>query len=245
MSILWQSCRTMSKVIAIHQPNFFPWLGYFDKIARSDLFIFLDDVQYQKTGGTWSNRVKLLLSGEPHWATAPIERKFHGVRNVNEIYFKESDPWRVKLLRSLELNYRRHPFFVETMHVIEPLILEPRSNLAEFNSNAIISIAKQFGIQKERFLWSSKLQKTGRSNALLTALTLAVGGQVYMCGGGADGYQDEQVFVDSGLVLKQQSFVHPVYPQQGNSTFQPGLSIIDPLMNIGIQGTRTLLGVAA
>src|ERR1041385_6733376 len=68
------------KLVAIHQPNFFPWLGYFNKIARADIFIVLDNVQFSKTGGTWSNRVRLLLEGWPMWATLPVERSFHGVR---------------------------------------------------------------------------------------------------------------------------------------------------------------------
>lgn len=244
MLSLWQSCPKMSKTIAIHQPNFFPWLGYFDKIARSDVFIVLDDVQYQKTGGTWSNRVKLLNAGETKWVTAPIDRNFHGVRNINQICFKSNDPWRGKFIRSLEQNYRRHPFFDETMQLIEPLILNPEPNLSVFNSEALTSIAKQLSIPVERFQWSSRLQKNGHSNEMLAGLTLAVGGDAYMCGGGADGYQEEQVFAAAGLELKHQSFVHPVYMQQGSQTFQPGLSIIDPLMNIGILGTRALLGVA-
>ncbi len=64
-------------VIAIHQPNFFPWLGYFDKIARCETFILLDHVQIQKTGGTWSNRVKLLWAGKARWGTAPVKHMFH------------------------------------------------------------------------------------------------------------------------------------------------------------------------
>ena len=78
---------SMIKVVAIHQPNFFPWLGYFDKIRRSDIFILLDDVQFSKTGGVWSNRVKVLINGEGRWLTAPVERNFHGTRNVNQMFF--------------------------------------------------------------------------------------------------------------------------------------------------------------
>ena len=77
----------MNRVVAIHQPNFFPWLGYFDKIARSDVFIFLDDVQFPKTGGVWSNRVKILIGGEARWSTAPIDRSFTGTRKICEMHF--------------------------------------------------------------------------------------------------------------------------------------------------------------
>src|SRR5256885_16256985 len=81
-------------LVAIHQPNFFPWLAYFDKIARADIFVFLDDVQYEKTGGTWSNRVRLLISGQAAWATMPIRRDYHGVRAANDMAIHNPQAWR-------------------------------------------------------------------------------------------------------------------------------------------------------
>jgi len=67
------------RVVAIHQPNFLPWLGYFDKLARADTFVLLDSVQFPKRNGTWMNRVKLLVGGEPGWITVPIVRAYHGL----------------------------------------------------------------------------------------------------------------------------------------------------------------------
>ena len=69
------------KVVAIHQPNFFPWLGYFNKIARADVFILHDNVQFPKTGGTWMNRVRILVNGGPSWLTMPVRRNHHGVQD--------------------------------------------------------------------------------------------------------------------------------------------------------------------
>jgi hypothetical protein len=85
----------MNKIVAIHQPNFFPWLGYFSKIARSDTFIFLDDVQFTKRkSGSWSNRVQLLIGDRSLWATAAIDRKYQGLREIREMRFRENDIWR-------------------------------------------------------------------------------------------------------------------------------------------------------
>jgi len=92
--------------VAIHQPNFFPWLGYFDKIIRSNVFVFLDEVQFPKKGGSWSNRVKMLIAGEAKWVTASIERNYSGLRNINEMNF-QADNWRVKMLKSLRTNYNK------------------------------------------------------------------------------------------------------------------------------------------
>jgi hypothetical protein len=82
------------RLVAIHQPNFFPWLGYFDKLARADVFILLDDAQYPKTGGTWSNRVQLLINEKPAWVTVPVVRSYHGVRQIREMRIDEQRPWR-------------------------------------------------------------------------------------------------------------------------------------------------------
>src|SRR5690349_22313551 len=104
------SGREARKLVAIHQPNFFPWLGYFNKIARADIFIVLDNVQFSKTGGTWSNRVRFLLQGQPTWATVPVERSFHGVRLVCEMRVANG-PWWARLLRAFRGAYRRAPYF--------------------------------------------------------------------------------------------------------------------------------------
>ena len=78
----------MSKIFSCHQPNFFPWLGFFNKIYESDIFVLLDDVQFQKrSSGTWSNRVMLNIGGVPKWFTAPINRQFKGLKNISEIFF--------------------------------------------------------------------------------------------------------------------------------------------------------------
>ena len=132
----------MSKIVAIHQPNFFPWLGYFDKIARSDTFILLDDVQFPKTGGVWSNRVKILVGDKARWITAPIDRKFSGTRKIYEIYFSSNNNWRDKILKTIEINYKKHPFFDETIKVISSLTMNQETNLSKYNIHVIKTLAK-------------------------------------------------------------------------------------------------------
>ena len=233
-----------SRVVAIHQPNFFPWLGYFDKIARSDVFILLDHVQFQKTGGTWSNRVKLLVGVESRWVTAPIVRNYHGVLAINEMEFQANNPWREKLLKSLVANYTRAPFFKETMGFIEPLILNSENNLARYNGTAVMAIAKHLGLPTEKLRWSSEMGVDQYASEMLISLTRAVDGNTYMCGGGAEGYQEDTAFAEAGIDLVYQNFQHPVYIQSGSKEFVPGLSIIDALMNIGLDEVRTSLHIA-
>lgn len=232
-------------IVAIHQPNFFPWLGYFDKIARSDVFIFLDHVQLQKTGGTWSNRVKLLQGGEARWVTAPILRKFHGVLAIRDMEFRLDDIWREKFIKSLIANYARTPHFRAVLNFLEPLILNPERNIARYNGTVIKSIAQHLGFTGDKFRWSSDVRGEGQASEMLVSLTRIVGGDAYMCGGGATGYQEDAAFSAAGIGLIYQNFEHPVYPQIGAKEFAPGLSIIDALMNIGVVELRAALKAAA
>ncbi len=233
----------MTRVVAIHQPNFFPWLGYFDKIARSDVFIFLDHVQLPKTGGGWSNRVKMRVAGEPRWVTAPVRRAFHGVAAINEIEWADEQPWRAKLARTLAANYAKAPYCRETMAWLEPLIQMPEGNLARYNMAVIRAIADRIGLRHDHCVTSSSLDGQGQANELLIDLTRKVGGVCYLCGGGAAGYQDDAAFAAAGLELRYQRFAHPVYAQAGQQDFAPGLSIVDALMNVGCGGVKGLLAV--
>lgn len=231
----------MSCIVAIHQPNFLPWLGYFDKIARSDVFVFLDDVQFPKTGGLWSNRVKMRVAGEARWITAPIHRTFHGFALTNEIRLNDEKPWRKKLLKTLNANYAKAPYYNETMDWLKPLILLPESNLANYNMLVIRTIAERIGLRHDHLVTSSSLGASGQATELLIDLTKRVGGDCYLCGGGAQGYLDDQAFMAAGVELCYQSFDQPIYIQHGGREFAPGLSILDALVNIGPRDVRELL----
>jgi len=228
-------------IVAIHQPNFFPWLGYFDKIRRSDVFIFLDDVQFPKTGGVWSNRVKLLINGDARWLTAPVDRGFHGTRNINEMVFSDGEDWRSKSLKTIFGAYKRAPFFDEAYSIIEPLVAHPETNVAEYNIYAIKSLANILGYSAKSLIRSSDLSTECLSTKRLVDLTTLVGGAAYLSGGGATGYQKDEEFENSGINLIYQHFVHPVYPQFSGNEFVGGLSIVDALMNLGFEGVQKLL----
>ena len=233
-----------NKVVCIHQPDFFPWMGVFDKIIRSDAFVILDHVQFPKGGGAYCNRVKLLVGGGEHWVTAPIIRNYQGFRAINEMEFQSAILWREKILKTISYNYCRAPFFKETLEIIESLIANPENNVALYNANAVLAIADLLSISKEKFYWSSQLPHVGSATKLLISLTRAVNGGTYMCGSGAVGYQEDAAFAATGIGLVYQNFQHPVYPQIGAKEFVPGLSVIDALMNIGVAGVRAALHIA-
>jgi hypothetical protein len=223
----------MTGLVAIHQPNFFPWLGYFDKIRRADSFIFLDAVDYPRSGsdgmGSWTNRVRIAIKGEPHWNTCPLLRMPLG-SPILAATIDDAQPWRRKLLKTLQANYGRALHYNETMNILEPLILAPLANLAAFNGAAIEAIAAHLGL-KTRFLWQSKLAHCGSATDLLISLVISAGGDAYLAGGGASGYQQDELFAVRGIRLVPQAFVPRTYGDPAR--FRPGLSVIDYLMHDG------------
>ncbi|MBD0370365.1 MAG: WbqC family protein [Pyrinomonadaceae bacterium] len=230
-----------SKIVAIHQPNFFPWLGYFNKIARSDLFILMDNAQFPKTGGNWSNRVRLMINGEPQWVTVPVVRAFHGVRSVRQTLINNNAPWRVKLIKTLKTNYNHAPFFESVFTGLEELINNPTDSLADYNTAAITSLAAALRIDSSKLVLGSSLQAEGSATDLLISMIKAVGGTAYLAGGGASGYQEDEKFAAAGIQLIRQDFQHPSYAQTNSREFVPGLSIIDALMNCGFEHAAALV----
>ncbi|HEX8749204.1 MAG TPA: WbqC family protein [Pyrinomonadaceae bacterium] len=233
-----------NKVVAIHQPNFFPWLGYFNKIARAGTFIVMDNAQFPKKGGTWTNRVRLMVGGQPAWVTMPVVRAYHGVRRIEEMRIDESTPWRAKLLKTIETNYRPAPHFAEVFPFISELANNPTDDVTKYNVSAIAALCDALKLDASGLVLGSQLKAEGAATDLLISMVEAVSGTAYLCGGGADGYQEDEKFAERGLRLIYQSFNHPVYQQSGASDFTPGLSIIDALMNCGFERTRQLVCTA-
>jgi hypothetical protein len=216
-------------VCAIHQPNFFPWLGYFDKIRCADTFVFLDAVSYPKSGsgmGSWVNRVRIDIQGRPGWFGCPI-RRWSGPLAIRDVRIAETKPWRHKLRRTLEINYKRAPGFDRAMALLQPLLEFPTDHLAGFNEHAVRKIAAALGLEC-RFLRQSDLPVVGRSTALLIEIVEAVGADTYLAGQGAAGYQEDRLFASRGIELLQQNFEPTPYGKTDG--FRPGLSVIDYLM---------------
>lgn len=222
----------MMRMCAIHQPNFFPWLGYFDKIRRSDVFVFLDKVDYPKAGsggmGSWVNRVKIDIQGKERWFGCPLE-KYSGRKSIVDVVISEREDWRPRLLRTLEINYRKAPSYSRAMTLLKPLIENPTNKLAEYNIQAILAIANALGLECS-FRRQSELSSQEHSTALLVEMTKKVGATAYLAGGGAAGYQDDALFAEHKLELVYQDYAPVTYGEADR--FVAGLSIIDYLMHV-------------
>jgi hypothetical protein len=218
------------KICAIHQPNFFPWLGYFDKIKQADIFVFLDSVDYPKSGSSmssWCNRVKLDINNTATWVSCPLIRE-HGVQIINSVEISSARDWKTDLKNYITTNYKRSPNFDEVFGLISEILEFETRLLADFNINAIKAIAAYIGIHSE-FIRQSELPPTdSTSTNRLIEICKQTESKGYICGGGAMAYQDDQAFQQAGIKLIYQNFVPQVY---GNAEkFIPGLSVVDWLM---------------
>lgn len=229
------------KVVAIHQPNFFPWLGYFDKIVRANLFVLLDNVQFPKKGGTWTNRVQLVVGGKGDWVTMPIIRSYHGVRNIGDMKINNSTPWRAKLLKTIRMNYARASFFDDVFPFLADLVNNPTDSLLCYNVTAIQALVEALRLDPSKLILGSTLNVEGAGTDLLIEIIKAVDGRTYLCGGGAAGYQEDEKFAEAGIELIYQNFRYPVYTQGNNQGFISGLSVMDTLMHCGFEATQVLL----
>ena len=225
----------MGNVVGIHQPNFMPWLGYFYKIFQSDTFIFLDDVQFQKTGASYTNRVSINMNGQSSYITVPIKRK-NGTWNINETEFANQN-WKKKIIGTLQANYAKAPFFKENKDLIFDLISFKANNLADYNINFIIQISKKLEFDT-KFVKSSDYNIYSRLTQRLIDLIKKVEGDTYLSGSGGDNYQDKESFDKNNIKLIYNTMPKYKYTQFRTDEFIAGLSIIDAIFNIGFKNLK-------
>lgn len=232
------------KTVAIHQPNFLPWLGYFHKIVHSDVFVLLDSVQFIKTGGNWTNRMKLFVSADKtDFVTVPIVRNYHGLLPISGIQVNPDqwDFWKNKFFRSLQCCYGKAPYFAPVMDFLEGCFSRRPEFLADFNIACIRAILEYLDLKRDHLVRSGELDCAAHSTELLIEITRKTSCDTYMCGGGASGYQEDVLFEQAGIGLKYQNFHHPQYPQGRKVEFVPGLSILDAMFNLSVGDCAKLL----
>jgi hypothetical protein len=221
-------------IVAIHQPNFLPWLGYFYKMMCCDVFIVLDDAQYTKNGFINRNRIKT-PQGEL-WLTIPVSPAF-GTK-ICDVAVRHSD-WPAKALKMLRANYGRARHFGDFIPALEAIFHERPGRLAATNIALIRAMVSWFNLNC-RLVFASELDVEGHGDQRLIGLVKAVGGTTYLSGYGGRKYQIDAGFSDQGLECRYYDFSPPTYRQLWGE-FIPGLSVVDALFNCGAEGTRALL----
>ncbi len=232
--------------VAIHQPNFVPWLGLFDRIARVERFVFFDHVQAMR-GKSWFSRNRLLIGGEARWFTVPVARAGHGLDPVDQVRIDPGGRFPERHLKTLAWEYGHHPRADEVMAVVEPVFRAGHQRLAELNAAFITAVSAALGLSAA-FVRSTELARERpeltalAGNDLVLATCQAAGGDDYLSGDGCGDFIAPEAFEAAGVRFAFQAYEHPVYSQAGRTSFVSHLSVLDALFNLGFEGVAGLLG---
>lgn len=216
-------------ILSAHQPAYLPWLGYFHKIVQADIFVYLDTVQFEKN--SFINRNQIKTPQGPLWLTIPVKTKGHMSGSLGDTRIDDSQPWRSKHLKSIEMNYRRASRFEECFPKIEALLALQESNLSDYCFHQLRFWLEELGIVNTRIVPSSKLPIASSKSDLVLELCQHFGAQQYLSGVLGRNYLDAADFSKAGIAVEYQSFKSPVYPQLWGK-FIPNLSVLDWWMNM-------------
>lgn len=215
-------------LVSVHQPQFFPWLGYFDKINKADIFVLLDNVQYKKN--EWQNRNKIKTQNGSQWLTVPVNYKFP--QKMNEVTLDQNPKWKRKHLNGIKTNYSKAPFFSEYFEIVEKIYSEPSSSISEFNIFLVKEICKILGIKTPLHTASKMGNFTESPDERLIEICQHFGSKKYLAGEGGKGYMNFDKFKNAEVEVIFQSYTHPTYPQLFGE-FLNGMCILDLIFNCG------------
>ncbi|HRG59252.1 MAG TPA: WbqC family protein [Bacteroidia bacterium] len=226
-------------IVAIHQPNYLPWLGYFHKMKKADGFIFLDNVQIPGKGLSNRNYIKG-KDGAKVMLSVPLNKSKGVLSNYLEAIPDYSKKWQFTHLNKIKDAYIKAPFFEEIFPLIEQSILNTHEHLCALNVSLILSISKALDINTKIYFASSLLDKALTKNERNLDLCKQLNATIYLSGQGAKKYNDEALFLNQQINIHYQAFVLPPYTQVSDH-FMPNLSVLDTLFNLGIEETKRII----
>ncbi len=243
--------------VAIHQPQYLPWLGYLAKWAAADLFIVLDVVQYEKNG--WQNRNRIKTRDGARWLTVPVHASLG--TPISEVMIDSSQAWPARHLRAIEQAYARAPKLPAYREELRRFYATPWTRLAPLATDSALWLARALGVATPLRLASELLGISRSATASpgrdegggfggpaarppnpttrLVALCRAAGADTYLAGEHGSGYMDLAEFAAAGIDVLAQRYEHPVYPQI-HGEFVPHLSALDLLLTAGDQAFAIL-----
>lgn len=226
------------KRIGILQPGYLPWLGFFEQVARCDVFVLYDDVQYDKGG--WRNRNRIKIPGGPHWLTVPVLLKGRETPQVRETRVNTAQYWASTHVKTLAQYYSKAPYFQRYFPEFSELLGHPWEFLAPLDRAVIEWLCGAFGIRTP-LVWSSELGLAGDRLERLAAIVRHFGGSVFYEGAAGRNYIPVDFFSERGVEVVFQDYAHPVYPQL-HGPFVSHLSALDLLFNVGPDSLAVILG---
>jgi hypothetical protein len=226
--------------VVVLQPAYLPWLGFFDQLRRSDIFVYYDDVQYDKHG--WRNRNLIKTQTGPIWLTVPVRHSGKGRPRILEVEIDYAKPWARKHVQSIRQAYARASHLERYMPALEEVLEKPWERLVDLDMACVDLMAEWLGLRRplER---SSALGITGDQSERLVNICRHFGASRYLSGDVARDYLDVPLFERNGITVEWQQFVHPEYPQL-HGPFAPYMSTLDLLFNCGDEAAAVLASAA-
>lgn len=225
--------------VVIHQPEFIPYIGFFERLADADIFVILDDVGYQKNG--FINRNKIKTKNEAKWITIPVKGRSPNIK-INEVVIDNSKDWSKSLLSLIEENYKNAPHFSEIFPIIKEALSKKWEKICDLDIYLLENINKILGF-KVKIVKSSELGVNGRGNERLVKICQNLKANVYLSGPGTDKghHVNEDEFESQGIKVQIMGFSNPQYLQQfSDKGFLPYMSIIDLLFNEGSNSVKII-----
>ncbi len=222
--------------VAIHQSQYLPWPPFFEKIQFADIFVVMDNVQFQKNG--IQNRNKIRNKQSEFWLTIPVTGHLGDtIKNMNIV----QNNWQEKHWKSIIISYSKSPFWNTYSGDLKTLYEHQYTNLFEVNNHFFNFLISRLNIKK-KIVYLSDLSVEGTKSDLVLSICKVLNGNIYISGPGGKSYLNEESFLRSGISIKYQDSVPPIY-EQFHGKFIPGLSILDMMFNVSSHDIQEYLGV--
>ena len=226
--------------VVILQPGYLPWLGFFDQMRRSDVFVYYDDVQFDKHG--WRNRNRIKTPAGPLWLSVPVLHSGRHGQPILEVEIDNRVPWARKHISSIRQNYTRAPFIDDYLPALDAVLQRPWKYLVDMDMRVVELMGTWLDIQP-RIARSSELGIEGEKSARLLDICRHFGADCYISGDAAKDYLDFELFAANGIRVEWQEYPHPVHPQL-HGEFLPYLSALDLVLNTGAESQKIIRGVS-
>ena len=222
-------------VVSIRQPGYLPYMGFFKKIQTSDIFVYLDDVQYER--GDFDNRNKIRTFEGAMFLTIPVYNKFG--QKLNEVKIVNTEDWSKKHRMTIKMNYQKAPYFEKYWNSIDQILSNKWDMLIDLNLTLIEYLKSELDLTMKT-IKSSELNIDSNGSDKLLQICQKLNATTYMSGEMGKSYLDEKLFSDSGIKIIYEKFHHPIY-KQIHGKFIPQMSIIDLLFNEGENAKKILI----
>lgn len=212
-------------IVSIRQPGYLPYVGFFKKIQSCNFFVYLDDVQYERSD--WDNRNQIKTSDGSLFLTVPVYNKFG--QKLNEVQIVSTQDWQKKHLEAIKNNYQKSPYFTTYWDDVSSIISKKWDKLIDLNLELIEYFKLKLNL-RTKSIRSSELNISESGSEKLLKICQKLSATTYLSGELGKNYLNEKIFKENNINVIYEKFEHPIYRQRFND-FIPNMSILDLLFN--------------